>query len=194
MIKAVIFDFFGVLGMRGLRLFKQKHLDRDEVKRKQAKELQNQLDSGEVSYDDFIDRLAEIGGTDRKTVLQYTEDYKPNTELLEYIRSTLKPKYKLGIISNSGADWVTRIIGEENKGLFDDVILSYQSGFIKPDSEIYEMSARNLGVNPGHCVFVDDISTYCQGAEAVGMKTIWYRDFEQFKTDMEELLSAVADN
>jgi epoxide hydrolase-like predicted phosphatase len=189
-IKAIIFDFFGVLAVRGTPSFRKAHLAADPEKNSQAKLLNDELGRGNLGYDDFISGLAKIGGVDRSTVLQFTEDYQPNSELLEYMRDNLKPKYKLGIISNAGDDWVLKILGEDNYKLFDDVVLSYKVGLIKPEPEIYEMSAKNLEVKPGECVFIDDILTYCQGAENIGMNTIWYQDFKQMKKELEALLNS----
>ncbi|MBX4197248.1 HAD-IA family hydrolase [Candidatus Saccharibacteria bacterium] len=194
MIKAVIFDFFGVLALRDSASFRQTFYADNPEKVAQTKKVQNQLGLGQIGYDDFISALAKIGGVDREEVLKYTEEYQPNLELLNYIRDQLKPNYKLGIISNAGADWVQRILGQDNQRLFDNIILSYMVGFIKPDSEIYEMSANNLGVKEEECVFIDDILTYCQGAEATGMSTIWYQDFGQMKTELEKILAASSDN
>lgn len=194
MIKAVIFDFFGVLAVRGSVGFRQTYFADDELKMAQAKKLQDELGLGKIGYDDFVDGLAKLGGVDRDTVLKYTEDYQPNQELLDYIRAELKPAYKLGIISNAGADWVLRILGRSNTKLFNDIILSYQVEVIKPEAEIYRMSARNLGVQASECVFVDDITTYCDGARTVGMKAIWYKDFEQMKSELEKLLRSISNN
>ncbi len=194
MVKAIIFDFFGVLADRGTASFRKTHLADDPQKDRQAKKLNDELGRGNLGYNDFIDALAALGGVDRQKVLGYTEDYQPNQPLLDYIRDRLKHRYKIGIISNAGADWVLRILGSRNLKLFDDVVLSYKTGFIKPEAEIYELSAKNLGVKPEACVFIDDILTYCQGAEAVGMSTVWYQDFEHFKTELEKILAAVADN
>lgn len=194
MIKAIIFDFFGVLTVRDSASFRQTYYPNDPGKTNQTKKLQDELGLGQIGYDDFISGLAKIGGVDRDTVLKYTEDYQPNLELLNYIRGKLKPNYKLGIISNAGADWVLQILGEANQKLFDDIILSYKVRVIKPESEIYEMSVRNLGVKPVESVFIDDILTYCQGAETVGMNTIWYQDFEQMKQELENILATGSNN
>lgn len=188
MIKAIIFDFFGVLGVRGSESFRQAYVGDDTKKSEKIRSLQDKLGLGSIGYDDYISALSKISGVDRGTVLQYTEDYQPNLELLEYIRSGLKPKYKIGIISNAGADWVLRILGSSNMKMFDDIILSYKVRFIKPNPEIYNMSAKNLGVKEQECIFIDDISPYCEGAEAVGMKSIRYRNFKQMKTELEQIL------
>lgn len=193
MIKAVIFDFFGVISTRGLAQFRQDYIKGDEAKNKRIRHLKDLLNVGKIGYDEFIDGLAGVASVNRDTVLTYTEEYQPNSELLDYIRSRLKSSYKLGIISNSGADWVEKIIGDDNE-LFDDIVLSYQSGRTKPDPKIYKLSAENLSVKPEECVFIDDIKSYCEGAEKVGMKAIWYQGFNGFKNELEKILAAVTDN
>jgi HAD superfamily hydrolase (TIGR01509 family) len=194
MIKAVIFDFFGVLAVRGSESFKQAHFPNDPTKKELAKNIHDKLGLGLIGYDEFITELATLGGVDRGTVLRYTEDYQPNTRLLNYIKNELKPQYKIGIISNAGEDWVLKILGPENYKLFDDIILSYKYSVIKPEPEIYKISAEHLGVREGECVFIDDIQTYCKGAEAVGMRSVWFRGFAQMKTDLQTILSPAADN
>jgi epoxide hydrolase-like predicted phosphatase len=193
-IKAIIFDFFSVLAIRDSLPFRKAYFSDDAVKSQQDRSALNQLGRGEIGYNDYIDKLAELGGVSREQVLVYTEDYHANQDLLEYIKTELKPNYKIGIISNAGDDRVLRILGEASKHLFDDIVLSYKTGIIKPDPRIYEMSAKNLGLKPLECVFVDDILSYCQGAESIGMNSIWYRDFPQMKNELEKLLAAGSNN
>lgn len=194
MIKAIIFDFFGVLAGRDSLSFRQTFYPDDDKKIESTKKLLNYLGLGLIGYQDYIDGLVKLGGVDRETVLKYTEDYQPNTQLLDYIRDHLKPKYKIGIVSNAGEDWVIKIIGDKNSKIFDDIILSYKTGYIKPQPQIYEMSLKNLGVKSHESVFIDDILTFCQGAESIGMNSIWYKDFDQMKTELEKILSTVTNN
>ncbi|HET6864246.1 MAG TPA: HAD-IA family hydrolase [Candidatus Saccharimonadales bacterium] len=194
MIKAVIFDFFGVLSLRGSESFRKTHFKDDKEKFSKAQELNDEYNRGIIGYDDFIHGLAKLGEVAREEVLEFTENYQPNSELLDYIKTELKPNYKIGIISNAGEDWVLKILGKESEDLFDDIVLSYKVGLIKPEPAIYETSACNLGVNEEECVFIDDILRYCQGAEQVGMNSIWYQDFDSFKADMDRLLAAGPDN
>lgn len=56
---------------------------------------------------------------------------------------------------------------------FDDSIFSCDVHLLKPDREIYLLSAGNLGVRPEEAVFVGDGgSDELSGAKAVGMKTV----------------------
>lgn len=194
MIKAVIFDFYSVLAIRDTGPFREAYFPNDPDKIAQSKKLRDRLGKGLIGYDDFISGLAKIAGVDEETVLKYTEEYEPNSELLKYIKTSLKPKYKLGIISNAGDDRITQILGQPNSQLFDDIVLSYKVGIIKPEAQIYEMSAKNLGVKAEECVFVDDILSYCQGAENTGMNTIWYQDFKQMKVELQKILATSSDN
>lgn len=114
---------------------------------------------------------------------------QPNRELFEYIEKELKPHYKIGIISNVMAGFIHMMFSKEQLALFDDIILSYQTGTSKPDPAIYKMSLKNLGVKPEEAVFLDDQERLCEGARAVGMQAICFKDFAQAKKDLEKLLS-----
>ena len=112
----------------------------------------------------------------------------PNREVLDYIKHELKPKYKIGIVSNVMADYLYLILSKDDLKLFDDVVLSYKVGVAKPESEIYELALRNLGVKPEEAVFIDDQERFVEAAKAVGMKGIYFQDFNQMKKDLEKLL------
>jgi putative hydrolase of the HAD superfamily len=82
-----------------------------------------------------------------------------------------------GLISNS---WSTthydrRLLAE----LFDDVVISAEVGLHKPQPDIYRLAAERLEVQPAECIFVDDLRENCEGAEAVGMTAIRFRDPQQ---------------
>ena len=188
MIKAIVFDFFSVLAIRDNLPFRKAFFPNDVAKNQQNQAALEQLGRGDIGYNDYIDKLAELGGVSRQKVLEYTEDYHANQELLEYITTELKPKYKIGIISNAGDDWVLKILGEASNQLFDDIVLSYKSGIIKPDRRIYELSAKNLGVKPEECIFIDDFERRCEAAREQGMMAVLYDSFVQMERELDSIL------
>lgn len=194
MIKAIIFDCFGVLTKDWWREFcstipKGPALDR-------AHELNHQYDAGLISLKEFADQVAEATGREHKPIEDIFAHPEPekNLVLLNYIRG-LKPKYKIGMLSNVGTNWIRDYFlnGEESK-LFDDFVLSFEVGVTKPNPKIFEIAAERLGVEPEEVVFTDDIDRYCVAAEAIGMKAIVYQDFNQFKAELEKLLSPHSNN
>ncbi len=78
----------------------------------------------------------------------------------------------------------------ERAELFDAVVLSGEVGVAKPDLEIYQMIARNLGVEPSECVMIDDQPGYCEGAQMAGMQSILFANNEQSMSDLASLLES----
>lgn len=188
MIKAIIFDCFGVLTTEGFRVFCDQYFKDSPEKKAAAQAAMDQLSLGNMQYDEFHKKLAQLANVDRKTVDDYLSGNKPNQPLFEYIRDSLKPKYKIGMLSNTGADWLDQLFTPEQIALLDNVIQSYKLGMAKPDPRIYEAAARNLDVRPSECVMIDDIARYCQAARDTGMQAILYQDFAQMKTELEKIL------
>ncbi|WP_245775938.1 HAD-IA family hydrolase [Saccharopolyspora flava] len=76
---------------------------------------------------------------------------------------------------------------------FDSVVLSGAVGFAKPDAEIYRLAARRLGLEPGECVFVDDLRRNVDGAVATGMVGIHHSDRDSTTVELEALFEAHLD-
>ncbi|MFZ2172606.1 MAG: HAD-IA family hydrolase [Rhodococcus sp. (in: high G+C Gram-positive bacteria)] len=64
------------------------------------------------------------------------------------------------------AQWL-RDLGDGR--VVDLVVLSGDLGVAKPDPRIYLKTAELLGVDPGDCVFVDDLPGNVRGAVEIGM-------------------------
>ncbi len=141
------------------------------------------------TYADFMEGVAELAEVPLIEARRQIENNPPNKALFDYISKELKPHYKIGLLSNAAADWLNDLFTPEQLGLFDATALSCEIGFIKPDPITYIAIAELLGVDPQECVFIDDQERYCTGANEVGMASIIYKNFEQCKTDLEQLLS-----
>lgn len=55
---------------------------------------------------------------------------------------------------------------------FDAVVESSKVGVRKPEPRFYEIACELLGVQPGECVFLDDLGINLKPAAAMGMTTI----------------------
>lgn len=187
-IQAIIFDCFGVLVSEGLRPFRQKYFGHDPALMAQAVKLRQQADALGESKDSFIREIAKLAGVPEQVARGQIEHNAPDEELFAYIRDELKPRYKIGMLSNTGRNRLAEIFTPRQVALFDEVALSYQNGITKPDPRAYLDIAQRLGVPPTACVFVDDQPRYLAGAQAVGMHTIHYKSFDQFWRALDNLL------
>jgi putative hydrolase of the HAD superfamily len=188
MVKAIIFDCFGVLTTEVWFRFKREHFGSDPALLQQATDLRRAVDGGFLSYGDFMAQIADMAGIPKAEATRFIEDNVANDELFDYIRDELKPRFKIGMLSNAGSDRILELFSKEQAALLDAVCLSCETGALKPDPRAYRIAAERLGVSPDACIFTDDQERYCTAAEETGMKSVVYRDFAQFKRDLAPLV------
>lgn len=187
MIRAIIFDCFGVLASDGWLPYKAKYFGSDPALMEQVSELSRAVDGGRISFDEFMSEVARLADLPERAARQQIENNIPDEKLFAQI-TALKPNYKIGMLSNAGDNWLTEIFTPEQVALFDAVALSYQIGSIKPELGAYQTIAERLGVLPQECVFIDDQPKYIEGAVQAGMQTILYTNVQQFERDLPALL------
>lgn len=190
MIKAVIFDCFGVLTTDGWIAFCDKYFYADSSRREQATAANKRTNAGLISYQDFIHEAASLAQVSLKEAQKIIETNVPNEKLFEYIEHTLKPDYKIGMLSNAASNWLDQLFLPTQVALLDEVLLSYEIARVKPDPMTYDTIASHLGVLPEECIFIDDQPRYVEGAEQAGMKGITFNDTRQVITQIEELIHA----
>lgn len=190
MIKAIVFDCFGVLVNDGLQALTDEILaDRTEDLHR-VHGLVMRANRGLVmpgEYDHEIERIFGISHDEYQQRIRTAE--VKNEALLEYILE-LRKNYKTALLSNisNQASLDRRFSPVEIKRYFDTAVLSGVEGYAKPEAQIYEIAADRLGRRLDECVFTDDRAEYCDGGRAVGMQAIEYESFEQFREALDELL------
>lgn len=186
MIRGIIFDCFGVLYVdvttayfsRFPKLYEELH------------DLNKMSDHGFLDKETYISRVAKLTGiSEAETIKGFASEHVLNKVLVDYI-PTLRPKYKLGLLSNVGRGWMEDFFNEHQlHDLFDETVLSGEEGLTKPNPLIFERAAGRLGLLPEECVMIDDRQENCDGAERVGMKSINFSTNELLITELEELLA-----
>jgi len=190
MIKAIIFDCFGVLLGNAYKnhLMQVEHIDPEKAKEIRA--INHANDMGIISREESSEAISELFGMDVEDFTAEQDAVEvPNTELLEYIVS-LRDTYKTAMLSNiSGRDRLgIRFADGQLDATFDTIVASGDEGFVKPQPEIYEITATRLGVAPNECVMIDDIAEFCDGARAVGMQAIQYVSNQQVIAELNVLI------
>lgn len=190
MIKAVIFDCFGVLATDGWLPFRDKYFASKPELIEEARTNNARVDRGMMAYEDFVGWLADNADISQDDVRRHIEGSAPNEVLFDYIRDELKPSYKIGMLSNAGANWLGDMFEPWQVALFDEVVLSHEIGAVKPSGVMYETAATRLGVLPEEAVFIDDILRFVEGAKEYGMKAVHYKEPGQAIRELREILNA----
>ncbi len=107
--------------------------------------------------------------------------------LLEFIRS-LKPKYKVGAISNAWSGLRKFMEREKFADVFDAIIISAEVGAAKPSEKIYRVALEQLQVKPKEAVFVDDFIENVEACEKLGMRGIHFTDPESALKQLKAIL------
>src|SRR3989344_2239007 len=185
MVKAIIFDCFGVLTSDSWREFVDDI--QDEKIADEVRHLNRLYDSRHLALDDFLDRAEKKTGTDRgKLAMLINNQGKgagKNIVLIRFI-AELHKNYKISLLSNIGSNWIRESFLEpDEQALFDDMVLSFEVGITKPDPQIFKLACQRLNVTPKEAIFVDDVSAYCEVAGSLGMRSIVYDNFSKMKQE-----------
>ncbi len=193
---ALVVDFGGVLTTNIWDAFGEfcanEGLDPGAVKdlfrtNPEAMRLLRGLETGELDEAAFEPPFAELLGLAESDGLidRLFGGLGPDEAMIGAVRAARAGGVKTGLISNS---WGLGIYDRAPVDLFDETVISGDVGLHKPQPEIYTMACERLGVEPGDCVFVDDLRENITGAEAVGMTAILHRDSAATVARLEELL------
>lgn len=100
------------------------------------------------------------------------------------VRRAREGGVRTALLSNS---WGNQYPDDLFDGMFDAVVISGRVGMRKPEARIYRHTAELLALDPGSCVFVDDLRHNVVAAVDVGMIGIHHVDYD----DTAEQLAAV---
>jgi putative hydrolase of the HAD superfamily len=188
-IRAVLFDFGGVISSSPFEAFAHLEAERglpaDFIRTVNATNPDDnawaKLERGEVDLETFgslwSDEARALGHElDGRLVLErLAGEIRP--QMVQAIRSC-RERYKTACLTNNFTR-AEAILSEEVAAvysLFDAILESRVLGVRKPDRRFYELACETLDVEPGECVFLDDLGVNLKPARALGMHTIKVTD------------------
>jgi len=190
MVRAIIFDCFGVLIRDAQNTLIEELRLSNESGANEVADLVVQSNRGIIGVDESHKQIAAVLGITYDEYREKVADGEIKNEMLMDYILKLRPKYKVGMLSNVSSGGITRrFTSQELTDHFDVVVASSDIGYAKPEPEAYEITADKLGVRFDECVFVDDREDYCEAAQSVGMRAIQYKDFAQMRAELEALLA-----
>jgi putative hydrolase of the HAD superfamily len=188
-IRAVLFDFGGVISSSPFEAFAhleaQRDLPADFIRTVNATNPDTnawaKLERGEVDLETFGSLWSEEARAlghelDGRLVLERLGgEIRP--QMVDAIRSC-RTKFKTACLTNNFTR-AEAILSEEVAAvytLFDAILESRVLGVRKPDPRFYELACETLEVEPDECVFLDDLGVNLKPARELGMHTIKVTD------------------
>lgn len=117
---------------------------------------------------DLAHELAEAFPIHRRELHIVYDDVRP---ALEHFKRT----FRLGLLTNGAPDLQReKMAGSGIAEYFDEIVVSGEVGFGKPNPRIYETMLSRLAVTADEALMVgNSLGSDVQGAQSVGMKAVW---------------------
>lgn len=199
MIKALVFDMYGVLLKESKGNFIPYVLGHfPTMTRARIVEDFTKAGLGGISGDELLKRM---GFADSNAAMRdYIDHYLTADEGFAVFRQRWQGKVEFALLSNDVAAW-SRYICQRHG--FDEVftlkIVSGEVGCRKPDPAIFALALEKLPCPPEQCLFIDNSEKNVLAAQAAGMRAVLFdRDNEPWSgdkvNDFGELSAYVAAN
>ncbi len=196
--KAIVFDYGGVIettgGTNPLKIAGYKlGMSLEQVRKVYFK--YNHLSNAEnkIWYEMFNLVLEELSDNQQIKneiidLVKLNQDKKIlNTELINLIHTLKKVGYKIAILSNYTTELRTRLNNQNIDQLFDEIIISGEIGFQKPDPRAFNILFEVLNLKPNEVIFVDDSEKSLETSKELGYTPILFENIKQFKIDLQNL-------
>ncbi len=96
--------------------------------------------------------------------------FTPNTTLFPLVEHLKNQKLRLILLSNTSECHYNRVHADYPVlSLFDDFVLSYKVGALKPSPQIFLHALSKAGCDPTECFYTDDIPEFVEGARKIGL-------------------------
>lgn len=197
MIKAIIFDYGGVLKIDtgpGLeKIIKYLGTTREKWEKEWFLGSREANNSGKPHHDYFLEVCLKFKNDEgvEDFVKRFLEESKGkhvvNKDLVDIIIGLKSSGFKIGLLSNYDVILRDKLRADGIYELFDSIIISAEVKYIKPEPEIFKLSFAELGVLPEETVFIDDTPKSLEGADIIGYHPILFRDNESFKAELEKI-------
>ena len=198
-VELVLFDVGGVLGSNGWDREQREaaverfHLDADDFQYRHE-ETVGALEAGQITLDEYLDLTVFCDGRsfskDEFRAFMF-EQSVPWPDSIAVARELADSAIvRMATLNNECAELNTYRIGHFGLAdIFPTFFTSCWLGTRKPTHEIYERVLGMTQADPARTVFIDDRVQNLRPAEALGVRTILFRDAGRLRTELDDALN-----
>lgn len=184
MIRAVIFDCFGVLVHGSLEyLYEITPPERHD----ELHDVSRSADYGVVSVEEYSRLVSDITGKSLDEIRAILREQRIiNPSMVALVQSVRHHGHKTGLLSNIGREGMRGLFTDkELDTLFDSVVLSSEVHMVKPHADIFEYALARLELDPEEVLFIDDTQANVAGARAVGIDAIQFTSQYHLESELQ---------
>lgn len=156
--------------------------------RLRSTDLVQRFESGRIAAEPFVRELCKLLGL-KMSYGEFcdlsTSVFFEDTLVPESLIAGLRGRYRLLVLSNTNPIHFSMLKAQYPVlKHFDDFVLSYQVGALKPDAEIYREAIQRAGCRPEECFFIDDLAVNVDAARDNGMDAVQFLSAKQLEEDL----------
>lgn len=200
MIKAILFDFDGVLTIDGTGsqsicnyICKRTGIDLELFKKEYYK-YNDDLLYGKIQHEDIWDALCKRLNTQIDINILYESFLNTpiDSQMMELVDKLKEKNYKIGMVTDNKKDRMDSIVQYYDwDKVFDTIAISAEVGSGKNCNAIFKKTIDCLNVNAGECVFIDNQEKNLITPKSMGMNVVYFnhneRNYENLIQKFEEL-------
>jgi HAD superfamily hydrolase (TIGR01509 family) len=133
-----------------------------------------------ASKEEFVDRYQQAA----KDI--YGEKVELQAGFRDLVADLREEVRNIALVSSSPYDWIDRMLDRFGlREVFDQTISAEEiDAKSKPEPDVYECAADEVGVEPEDCIAVEDSENGVKSAKAAGMQVVGYRNQSDDKLDL----------
>ena len=184
----ILFDFFGVICSEIAPFWFGDRFDKETALRIKE-ELVGPADLGYIDETALFEHIARVCDTKADVVRREWLELAVIDEKMVNLVKSLKERYKVYLLSNAPGEFLHEILTKNNLyPLFDRIFISSEIKLAKPSPDYFEYCVREIGASGERMIFTDDNIKNVMAARNVGIDTVHFTGYEDYKTRLEELL------
>lgn len=138
----------------------------------QVLERKDEFEAGRIEADDYFPWAAKtLGykGSQEDFISAWVDIFSPNPPMWDCIEQLHRAGHRLLLFSNTNqAHWNFLRAQYPVFARFSGAILSYETGHIKPEDEIYQLAINRYGLKPQATGYIDDLPANIGAGKAAG--------------------------
>ncbi len=146
--------------------------------------LQIQYEKGEISTEEFhryFCQQAQLGISLEDLCFAASNIFDPLDDSIQLLQTLSQAGHRLGLLSNT-CDCHWQFFRDDVRfnflhSSFEQTVLSFETGCMKPAMEIYRRAARQANCNPQSILFIDDLDENVKAAQSYGFDGIHFQGF-----------------
>ena len=149
------------------------------------------LERGEIEVPHFEEALAaELRNRTgqpidaRGLLARMFDEFEHAHDMNALVRRARDTGIRTALLSNSWGDFYPRDLWE---GMFDVVVISGEVGMRKPEPGIFHLTLDRMALDPGQCVFVDDLPHNITAAAELGITGVRHVSYDATLTELQAL-------